>query len=56
MTIRPLSESLPIQLLAVHDRVMQYFRPMLNKYRGDRSTMARAAGNRGWRDRFSGVV
>ena len=33
MTIRPLSESLPIQLLAVHDRVMQYFRPMLHKYR-----------------------
>lgn len=30
--IRPLSQSLPIQLLAAHDRVMRYFRPMLQKF------------------------
>lgn len=30
--IRPLEESLPIQLLKVHDQVMAYFRPMLNRY------------------------
>ena len=32
MSIRPLSQSLPIQLLAVHDQVMAYFRPMLNRF------------------------
>ena len=32
MSIRPLSQSLPIQLLAAHDRVMSYFRPMLNRF------------------------
>ena len=32
MSIRPVSESLPIQLLAVHDQVMRYFRPMLNRF------------------------
>ena len=30
--IRPLEESLPIQLLKVHDQVMAYFRPMLNRF------------------------
>lgn len=30
--LRPLSQSLPIQLLAVHDLVMRYFRPMLNRF------------------------
>lgn len=30
--IRPMARSLPIQLLAAHDRVMRYFRPMLQKF------------------------
>lgn len=30
--IRPLDASLPIQLLAAHDAVMGYFRPMLNRF------------------------
>jgi homoprotocatechuate degradation regulator HpaR len=30
--LRPLSQSLPIQLLAAHDLVMRYFRPMLNRF------------------------
>ncbi|MEM7213320.1 MAG: MarR family transcriptional regulator [Pseudomonadota bacterium] len=30
--IRPLEDSLPIQLLRVHDQVMAYFRPMLNRF------------------------
>jgi len=30
--LRPLSQSLPIQLLAVHDLVMSYFRPMLHRF------------------------
>lgn len=30
--LRPLSQSLPIQLLIVHDLVMRYFRPMLNRF------------------------
>ncbi|MEO1494419.1 MAG: MarR family transcriptional regulator [Pseudomonadota bacterium] len=30
--LRSLSHSLPIQLLAVHDLVMRYFRPMLNRF------------------------
>jgi len=32
MSIRPLAQSLPIQLLAVHDQVMSYFRPMLHRF------------------------
>ena len=31
-TIRTLEDSLPIQLLKVHDQVMTYFRPMLNRF------------------------
>lgn len=31
--IRPLDQSLPIQLLKVHDLVMAYFRPMLHRFR-----------------------
>lgn len=30
--IRPLESSLPIQLLKVHDLVMGYFKPMLNRF------------------------
>ena len=30
--IRPLEQSLPIQLLKVHDLVMTYFRPMLSRF------------------------
>ena len=30
--LRPLADSLPIQLLAAHDRVMRYFRPMLHRF------------------------
>lgn len=33
MTIRPLEQSLPIQLLEAHDLVMRYFRPMLLRFR-----------------------